>query len=113
MYQGALHSYEKALGSDHVASYVPALNTAYNYGLLFEDQGCISDAKRMYSRALRGYEVFFGTDHGEYLDAEARLQNLETIFDSHPVSPTATSLLDKQVADVSSAAGSAGSKPSK
>jgi hypothetical protein len=55
MCQRALEGYEKALGSDIAASYIPALNTAYNLGLLFASQGDKGRASAMYSRALAGY----------------------------------------------------------
>ena len=35
MFQWALQGYEKALGREPVKTYIPALNTAYNLGLLF------------------------------------------------------------------------------
>ena len=109
MYQRALEGYEKA---HNITSYVPALNNAYSYGTLFEKQGRLSDAKLMYSRALRGYEAVFGTDHRWYLDTQECLQNLETSLDSQSHSPMAASRLDQQT-DVLPMAGSAGSKPSK
>ncbi|KAF2740297.1 hypothetical protein EJ04DRAFT_396789, partial [Polyplosphaeria fusca] len=56
MYQRALQGYEKALGSDVAATYLPALHTAYNLGLLYTRQGNTDEAKRMYVRALAGYQ---------------------------------------------------------
>jgi hypothetical protein len=108
MYQRALEGYEKALGPHNLTSYVPALNTVYSYGMLFENQGRLIDAKLMYSRALRGYKAVFGSDYRWYLAAQARLQNLETSIHSHSDSPMAASRLDHQT-DVLPVVGSAGS----
>ncbi|RYP55778.1 hypothetical protein DL771_012369 [Monosporascus sp. 5C6A] len=38
MYQRALRGYEKTLGREPIKTYIPAVNTAYNLGLLFADQ---------------------------------------------------------------------------
>ena len=55
MYQRALEGYEKALGPENAALYIPALNTIYNLGLLFSSQDDVDRARAMYSRALTGY----------------------------------------------------------
>ena len=78
MYLWALEGYKKALGPDDVKTYVPALNNAYSYALLFERQGRPTDAITMYTRALRGYELVFGTDYYWYKAAYKRVQNLES-----------------------------------
>ena len=78
MYQRALQGYEKALGPEIAASYVPALNTVYNLGLLFASQGDIDRARAMYSRALLGYQRVFGHDHPRCQSLRGCLANLET-----------------------------------
>ena len=66
MYQRVLEGYEKALGLDSILTYVPAFNIAYGYGMLFEYQGRLADAKLMYIRALEWYKLVFGTDYRWY-----------------------------------------------
>jgi len=94
MYHRALHGYRKALRLDDIVAYVPALNDAYSYGLLLENQGRITDAKLMYSGALIGYRAVFGSKYRWYLAAKERIQHLEDSLDS--VLPAAVSLPDKQ-----------------
>jgi hypothetical protein len=38
MYERALRGYEKSLGADNITTYVPALNTMWGLGALFERQ---------------------------------------------------------------------------
>jgi hypothetical protein len=63
MYQRALQGYEKALGTDNIITYVPALNTIWNFGSLFEHQADIAKTRTMYSKASLGYEQVFGPEH--------------------------------------------------
>ena len=63
MYTRALQGYEKALGTDNVITYVPALNTIWGFGSLFERQANIVKARTMYSKALLGYEQVYGPEH--------------------------------------------------
>ena len=62
MYQQALEGYEKALGPENAAFYIPALNTVYNLGILFSSRGDVDRARAMYSRALAGYRRVVGHD---------------------------------------------------
>jgi tetratricopeptide (TPR) repeat protein len=64
MYRRALGAYEKALGPDHTST----LNTVYNLGLLYSDQGKLEEAEGMYQRALAGKEKALGRDHTSTLD---------------------------------------------
>jgi len=48
MYERALQGYEKALGPRKIGQYVPALNTAYNLGILFQNVGQPGEAKHMF-----------------------------------------------------------------
>ena len=73
MYQRALQGYEKALGIDNAARYIPALNTISNLGSLFERQADLANARIMYSKALVGYDKVVGPDHPES-------RSLRTIF---------------------------------
>jgi len=50
MYQRALQGYGKAIGPELISTYVPALNTTYNLGLLFERQANIATAKTCFQR---------------------------------------------------------------
>ncbi|KAE9372964.1 HET-domain-containing protein [Stipitochalara longipes BDJ] len=64
MYERALQGYEKALGVENITTYIPALNTIWNLGLLFEKEGTnLVKARIMYSKALTGYEKVFGPNH--------------------------------------------------
>ena len=49
MYMRALAGYEKLLGRDHRST----LNTVYNLGLLYADQGKLDQAEHMFIRAER------------------------------------------------------------
>lgn len=51
MYQRALIGREKALGSDHIS----ILSTVNNLGILYKNQGKLTEAESMYQRALLGY----------------------------------------------------------
>jgi hypothetical protein len=72
MYQRALQGREKALGADNVTTYIPALNTIWGLGSLFERQADLAKAKIMYSKALAGYEKVVGPD-------DPRSQSLQDI----------------------------------
>ena len=78
MYQQTLEGYEKALGPELAAFYIPALNTVYNLCLLFASQGGIGRARAMYLRALVGYQKVFGGDHPRCQSLQGCLTTLET-----------------------------------
>ena len=59
MYERALRGYEKALGPEHTST----LSTVNNLGILYVDQGRLSDAEAMFERALRGREKAPGREH--------------------------------------------------
>jgi len=59
MYQRALKGSEKALGRDHTST----LNTVYNLGLFYADQGRLTEAESMYQRALSGFRAALGPSH--------------------------------------------------
>jgi hypothetical protein len=73
MFERALQGYEKALGTDNITTYIPALNAMCGLGALFERQADFAKARIMYSKALAGYEQVFGPDH-------PRCQSLREIF---------------------------------
>jgi len=79
MYQRTLHSYEKAIGSDNIITYIPALNTILNLGLLFKHQANLAMAKAMFSKALRGYEQVFGPNHTKSETLQDQLYTLDAI----------------------------------
>jgi hypothetical protein len=71
MYLRALEGCEKALGPDHTLT----LDTVYNLGTLYKNQGKLVEAEAMYIRALQGYENALGLELvSSYLPA------LNTIF---------------------------------
>jgi tetratricopeptide (TPR) repeat protein len=59
MYQRALQGKEKALGAEHTST----LDTVYNLGILYMNQGKLAEAEQMYQRALQGYEKAVGIDN--------------------------------------------------
>src|SRR5271170_1847115 len=63
MYQRVLQGYQKALSVDNVTTYIPALNTIWAFGSLFERQADLAKARIMYSKALVGYDKVVGPDH--------------------------------------------------
>jgi hypothetical protein len=79
MYQRALLGYEKALGADSTTTYIPALNTVWGLGFLFERQADSAKAKIMYSKALLGYEKVVGPNHPKSQKLRDNLQVLDTI----------------------------------
>ena len=54
---------QKALGTDNVTTYIPALYTIWNLGFLFGYRGDLAKARGMCSKALVGYEKVVGPDH--------------------------------------------------
>ena len=59
LYDRALAGYEKGLGADHIYT----LDTVNNLGILYVDQGHLTDAEKAYARALAGYDKALGADH--------------------------------------------------
>ncbi len=59
MYKQALRGYKKALGLEHTLT----LNAVGNLGVLYKDQGRLSDAKAMFKQALQGYKKALGLEH--------------------------------------------------
>ncbi|PQE26671.1 beta transducin het-e4s protein [Rutstroemia sp. NJR-2017a BBW] len=80
MYQRALQGYEKALGTDNIITYVPALNTIWNLGSLFELQADLAKAGTMYSKASLGYEQVFGPEHPESQSSRRKLYALDAVM---------------------------------
>ncbi|PMD11944.1 hypothetical protein NA56DRAFT_533249, partial [Hyaloscypha hepaticicola] len=76
MYQRALQGYEKALGKNNIATYIPALHTSSNLGSLFERQDDLAKARIMYSKALVGFEKVFGPNHPKSQRLEGKLRAL-------------------------------------
>jgi len=62
-HERALRGYKKALGTDNIITYIPALNTLWGLGSLFERQADFAKARIMYLKALAGYKQVIGPDH--------------------------------------------------
>jgi calcineurin-like phosphoesterase family protein len=77
MYQ-RVQGYEKALGVENITTYIPALNTIWNFGLLFEEENDLVKARVMYSKALTGYEKVVGPNHPKSHSIRERLRALDT-----------------------------------
>ncbi|CAM5999531.1 unnamed protein product [Sphagnum balticum] len=82
MYQRALRGYEKALGTNNITTYIPALYTTWNLGSLFERQADLANARIMYSKALVGYEQVVGPDHPKPRSWRDHLYTLDTVTES-------------------------------
>ncbi|RMZ81359.1 hypothetical protein DV738_g2165, partial [Chaetothyriales sp. CBS 135597] len=79
MYIRALQGYEHALGPELVSSYIPALNTMFNFGDLFSQTDRKDMAKTMFTRALSGYAAVHGASSDTCKELEERLQNLQLV----------------------------------
>ncbi|KAG4427656.1 hypothetical protein IFR05_016862, partial [Cadophora sp. M221] len=82
MYQRALQGYEKAIGPDNITTYVPALNTILNLGLLFEHQADLAKARTMFLKVLRGYEQVFGPEHAKSETLRDKLCALDAVVEN-------------------------------
>ena len=78
MYQRALQGYEKALGPELLTTYIPASNTFCNLGSLFATQRQVDRSRMMFSKALVGYQIVFGHNHGNCQVVRAKLNALNT-----------------------------------
>ncbi|KFY31765.1 hypothetical protein V493_00847 [Pseudogymnoascus sp. VKM F-4281 (FW-2241)] len=78
MHQRALQGYEKALGTDNISTYTPALNTLWAFASLYEKQGDLPKARIMYVKALLGYEKVVGPDHPTSQSLREILQGLDS-----------------------------------
>jgi hypothetical protein len=85
MHQQALLGYEKTLGADNTTTYIPALNTIWSLGFLFERQADSAKAKIMYSKALLGFEKVVGPNHPSSRNLRDNLQVLNTVTKTEPL----------------------------
>jgi lipopolysaccharide biosynthesis regulator YciM len=81
----ALRGYEEALGAKHTST----LDTVYNLGNLYRDNGEVSKARQMYARTAEGYKQVEG-DH----DADIRyLREQLSLLDTNDGTRTLDSIL--------------------
>jgi hypothetical protein len=73
MLQRALAGYEKVLGSEHIL----VLQMVNNLGLLYWDQGKLTEAEAMLKRALVGCEKALSPEHLSTLDI---VNNLSLLY---------------------------------
>ena len=66
MYLRALTGYEKALGKEAVKKYIPALNTAQNMAILFQQTGRMKEAEELYGQALFRFKAVFRRSSNRY-----------------------------------------------
>ena len=59
MHKQALKGCEKALGSELITTYTPALNTTQNLAVLYARMDRVDDARELYRRALHRLESVF------------------------------------------------------
>src|SRR5204862_526740 len=81
MYQRALEGKEKALGRDHTSTLV----TVNNLGLLYADQGRLTEAEPMYQRALSGFQTALGPSHWK---CQLVLRNMDSLRNTKGISNT-------------------------
>ena len=91
MFQRALEGYETSLGVELAASYIPALNTVYNRGMLFASQDATNRARAMFSRALASCQKVFGDDRQDCQDVREKLRSLLISAGERNTSADATS----------------------
>jgi hypothetical protein len=82
MYQRALRGYEKAIGTNNMPTYIPALHTIWNLGSLFERQADLAKAGVMYTKALAGYEQVVGPNHPTSRSWRDHLYTLGTVTEN-------------------------------
>ena len=80
MYERALAGYKKALGEENTMTYIPALNTMWAFGSLFESQVDIPKARTMYLKAFAGYEKVVGPDHPRSQSLRDKLGTLDAVI---------------------------------
>jgi len=73
--------YEETLGAEN-KTYIPALKTTLNLGLLFERQADLAKARIMCSKALVGYAKAVGPNHPISRRLWDKLQALDTIAEN-------------------------------
>ena len=78
MFQRALRGYETAIGTDNITTFIPALNTLWGLGSLFEHQADYAKAIIIYSKAFAEYEKVVGPDHPRCQSLHQILQDLDT-----------------------------------
>ena len=59
MFQRALTGHEKALGPEHTSTLI----MVHSLGLLYKDEGKLTEAEVMFQRALVGQEKALGSEH--------------------------------------------------
>ena len=77
MYRRALEGYEGALGPKLLHTFLPALNTMFNFGDLLSRTGREDTAKIMYTCALVGYTTIHGPSSKWCKQLRDRLETLE------------------------------------
>ncbi|KAF1971127.1 hypothetical protein BU23DRAFT_365978, partial [Bimuria novae-zelandiae CBS 107.79] len=76
MYSRALRGYEEALDPELLLSYLPALNTKFNFGDLLSRTGREDTARTMYTQALVGYTAIQGPSSKSCEQLRDRLKTL-------------------------------------
>jgi hypothetical protein len=78
MYTRALQGYEEALDIETVKTYIPALNTVWNLGSLFQTRKELPNAEQMYRKALAGFQVVLGASCTQSQELERALESVDT-----------------------------------
>jgi tetratricopeptide (TPR) repeat protein len=79
MFAWALQGYEEALGPMLLPSYIPALNTMFNMGLLHSTRHDTVMARMMYTKALSGFASVQGSTSEVCRDIQRRLAALDVL----------------------------------
>lgn len=77
MYERALKGLEKVLGVTSISTYIPALNTLGEFGLLWERQGNAVNALLYYRRAVDSAETVFGRQSQWYARLSSHIGSLQ------------------------------------
>jgi len=82
MYQHALQGYENAAGINNTSTFIPALNTIWDLGSLFEHQADIAKARTMYLKIPIEYEKIFGPNHSKSQNLRDKLHALDVMIEN-------------------------------
>ena len=78
MYDRALKGYEDAIGLENMEIYTPALERMLNRGDLYREKKKLTEAREIYSRALRGFEaVGWSSVERQYLYRKGVLESID------------------------------------
>jgi hypothetical protein len=84
---GRCKATRRPFGADRAMTYIPALNTFWGLGALFERQADLEKARAMHLKALVGYEKVVGPDHPKSRNLQDNLHSLNTMTENRTLVP--------------------------